>query len=180
MRTDVSSSERFPIRTVATLTGVKAITLRAWERRYGLIRPGRTRKGHRLYSHSDIEKIRRILTLLDRGIQISRVSEALTLQTGGEKTPHSSPWGAQLERMAAAVSRFDEEELDAIYDEVLAVHSIEQVTGELLLPALARLGERWNGRKGGIAEGTFLPHICAVSWVLACNVPGDTLGDRVC
>jgi len=156
MRTDVSSSERFPIRTVATLTGVKAITLRAWERRYGLIRPGRTRKGHRLYSHGDIEKIRRILTLLDRGIQISRVSEALTLQTDGENTPNRSPWGVHLERMAAAVSRFDEEELDAIYDEVLAVHSIEQVTGELLLPALARLGERWNGHKGGIAEEHFL------------------------
>ena len=63
------------------------------------------------------KQIRRILTLLDRGIQISRVSEALTLQTGGEKTPKGSPWGAQLERMAAAVSRFDEEELDAISDD---------------------------------------------------------------
>jgi MerR family transcriptional regulator, light-induced transcriptional regulator len=156
MRTDALSSERFPIRTVATLTGVKAITLRAWERRYGLIRPERTRKGHRLYTHGDIEKIRRILTLLDRGIQISRVSEALTLQPAGTKTPKMSPWGAHLERMAAAVSRFDEEELDAIYDEVLAIHSIEQVTDELLLPALARLGERWNGHKGGIAEEHFL------------------------
>ena len=39
---------------------------------------------------------------------------------------------------------------------LLAVHSIEQVTGELLLPALARLGERWNGHKGGVAEEHFL------------------------
>lgn len=155
MSTD-ASSERFPIRTVAALTGVKAITLRAWERRYGLIRPGRTRTGHRLYSHADIEKIRRILALLDRGIQISRVSEALIVQPGDEKRSRRSPWALHLERMAAAVSRFDEEELDAIYDEVLAVHSIDQVTGELLLPALARLGERWNGHAGGIAEEHFL------------------------
>lgn len=156
MGSDASSSERFPIRTVSALTGVKAITLRAWERRYGLIRPGRTRTGHRLYSHADIEKIRRILALLDRGIQISRVSEALILQPGDEKRSKGSPWRIHLERMAAAVSHFDEEELDAIYDEVLTVHSIDQVTDELLLPALARLGERWNGHVGGIAEEHFL------------------------
>ncbi|MBV8742827.1 MAG: MerR family transcriptional regulator, partial [Sinobacteraceae bacterium] len=77
MRTSASSAERFPIRTVAALTGVKPITLRAWERRYGVIRPARTRTGHRLYSHGDIEQIRRVLALLDRGIQISRVRQAL-------------------------------------------------------------------------------------------------------
>ncbi|WP_448968398.1 MerR family transcriptional regulator, partial [Klebsiella pneumoniae] len=84
--------ERFPIRTVASLTGVKAITLRAWERRYGLIRPARTRKGHRLYSHADIDQIRRILTLLDRGLQISRVSEALMSNEAGGKATSRSQW----------------------------------------------------------------------------------------
>ncbi len=149
-------AERFPIRTVAALTGVKAITLRAWERRYGLIRPLRTPKGHRLYSHADIEQIRGILTLLDRGVQISHVHEALASQQSGAKPARTSQWDTQRERIAGAVSRFDEEELDAIYDEALAIHSIEQVTHELLLPALARLGERWKGHVGGIAEEHFL------------------------
>ncbi len=40
----------YPIRAVSRLTGVSAVTLRAWERRYGLIVPSRTAKGHRLYS----------------------------------------------------------------------------------------------------------------------------------
>ncbi len=51
----------FPIREVARLTGVNPVTLRAWERRYGLIQPTRTESGHRLYSLSDIEKVRSIL-----------------------------------------------------------------------------------------------------------------------
>lgn len=55
----------FPIRTVAQLTGVNPITLRAWERCYGLIQPVRTAKGHRLYSAEDIHTIRRILGFLD-------------------------------------------------------------------------------------------------------------------
>jgi len=156
MRHTGTGSERFPIRTVASLTGVKAITLRAWERRYGLIRPARTQTGHRLYSHADIEQIRTVLTLLDRGVQISRVSEALRSQQGADKPASKSQWESHLERMAAAISRFDEEELDAIYDEILSIHSIERVTHELLLPALARLGERWKGHVGGIAEEHFL------------------------
>ncbi len=149
-------SEKFPIRTVAALTGVKAITLRAWERRYGLIRPERRAKGHRLYSHSDIEQIRKVLTLLDRGVQISHISEVLSAPQLAGKPPRRGQWDAQLERIAAAVSRFDEEELDSIYDDALAIHSIEQVTHELLLPALSRLGERWQGHVGGIAEEHFL------------------------
>mgnify|MGYP000620965887 FL=1 len=55
----------YPIRTISNLTGVNAVTLRAWERRYGLIRPKRTPKGHRLYTESDLERIKRVLELLD-------------------------------------------------------------------------------------------------------------------
>ena len=57
----------YPIREVSRLTGVNSVTLRAWERRYGLIRPQRTPKGHRLYAQDDISRIERILQWLNRG-----------------------------------------------------------------------------------------------------------------
>ena len=47
----------YAIREVAELTGVKPVTLRAWQRRYNLIKPQRTDKGHRLYSEQDINEI---------------------------------------------------------------------------------------------------------------------------
>ncbi len=159
MPTTSAPLQQFPIRTVAALTGVKAITLRAWERRYGLIRPARTGKGHRLYSHDDVERIRRVLALLDRGIQISRVGAVLAAEERADRTPvsgHKSPWHRYVDRFAAAIASFNEDELDAIHDEALMVHSIECLTEELLLPALARLGERWKERAGGIAEEHFL------------------------
>lgn len=52
-----------PIREVARQTGVNAVTLRAWERRYGLIVPQRTPKGHRLFSDIHVQRIHAILTL---------------------------------------------------------------------------------------------------------------------
>ena len=46
-----------PIREVSRLTGVNAVTLRAWQRRYGLVQPAPYREGHRLYSEQDIRQI---------------------------------------------------------------------------------------------------------------------------
>src|SRR5471032_1496457 len=69
--------ELFPIREVARLTGVNPVTLRAWERRYGLIQPTRTESGHRLYSMADIEKVRSILGWIDRGVAVSKVGKIL-------------------------------------------------------------------------------------------------------
>jgi DNA-binding transcriptional MerR regulator len=151
-----ATGEKLPIRTVTRLTGVNAVTLRAWERRYGVIRPLRTAKGHRLYTHEHVELIRRVLTLVDRGIPISRVREALESSAlGTTGVGARGPWRSHIERMSAAIARFDEQELDRLYDEALTVHPIEQVTRQLLLPLLVHLGERWKDLAGGIAEEHF-------------------------
>ena len=67
----------YTIGTVSKLTGVGAITLRAWERRYGLIKPVRKESGHRLYTRSHIDQINRITSLTQKGIRMSR-EDAMT------------------------------------------------------------------------------------------------------
>ncbi|MFZ1539056.1 MAG: MerR family transcriptional regulator, partial [Chromatiaceae bacterium] len=47
----------YPIRTLSRLTGVPAVTLRAWERRHRLLTPTRTEKGHRLYNEADVDRV---------------------------------------------------------------------------------------------------------------------------
>ncbi|ORC53319.1 helix-turn-helix-type transcriptional regulator, partial [Pseudomonas floridensis] len=69
--------ELYPIREVARLTGVNPVTLRAWERRYGLIQPTRTDSGHRLYSQSDIDTVRSILDWIERGVAVSKIGKIL-------------------------------------------------------------------------------------------------------
>jgi DNA-binding transcriptional MerR regulator len=147
-------AEKLPIRTIASLTGVNPITLRAWERRYGLIRPSRTAKGHRLYTHDHVEQIRRVLALVERGVPISRVRELLDDEPRAGVAARG-PWRDYLGRMAASIASFDEPELDRIYDEALSLHPVERVTGDLVLPLLAHLGERWKNLPGAIAEEHF-------------------------
>lgn len=148
--------EQFPIRTVSALTGVSTVTLRAWERRYGLIRPVRTPSGHRLYTHAHVEEIRRVLALVERGIPVSRVRPVLDAEAAS-RAPDATgdPWRDYQERMAAAVAAFDEPALDDVYDEAMSLHSIDSVTARVVLPLLERLGNRWEKVDGAIAEEHF-------------------------
>ena len=147
---------RYPIRTVSELTGIHPVTLRAWERRYGLITPERTPKGHRLYSQEDIELIREVLALLDGGMSIGQVKSYLSL---AEKTaieaPKGDDWSPFQRKLLTAIHGFDEEGLENTYNEALSLYPVEIVTDELLKPLLRTLGERWHERQGGIAEEHF-------------------------
>jgi DNA-binding transcriptional MerR regulator len=158
-KTQPASSEArrtFPIRTVAALTGVSAFSLRAWERRHGLITPQRTANGQRLYSQADVDRIRRILALLDAGMAIGQVAGVIDdAPEPGAAPPVEDFWSRQGDRMAGAIAAFDERSLENAYQEALALHPMEQVTERLLLPLLRRVGQRWLSSECGIAEEHF-------------------------
>ncbi|MGD8570845.1 MAG: MerR family transcriptional regulator [Gammaproteobacteria bacterium] len=150
------SDELYPIRTVSSLTGVNSITLRAWERRYGLIKPIRTPKGHRLYTQNDIDLIQQVLELLDKGISIGQVKDYLKGKGAPAKQETANdPWSNYQRRMLNAVVRFDINALDQTYNDALSVYPIDLVTRHLILPLLKQLGERWATNEGNVAEEHF-------------------------
>jgi DNA-binding transcriptional MerR regulator/methylmalonyl-CoA mutase cobalamin-binding subunit len=144
----------YPIGTVSEITGVNAVTLRAWERRYGLIQPERTPKGHRMYSQTDVDKIQHIVAQLGRGIAISRVAESLYVEPASESA-EADVWKTYQTRMIEAISQFDENVLDAIYNEAMSLYPVDIVTRQLLMPLLTSLGERWKTTNGSVAEEHF-------------------------
>jgi len=148
-----------PIRTVARLTGVNPITLRAWERRYNLITPKRTPKGHRLYTEGDIQLIQQVLDLLDQGVAISQVKPLLG-QAAGERAaaPARGPgevWKHYQQQILEAIEGFDEFTLDKIYNEALSLYPVDIVSQGLITPVLRILGENWQRSETGIAEEHF-------------------------
>jgi DNA-binding transcriptional MerR regulator/methylmalonyl-CoA mutase cobalamin-binding subunit len=152
------ATELYPIGTVAGLTGVKPITLRAWERRYALISPQRTSSGHRRYSRDDIDRINRVLALLGRGMRIGQVKAELDAEGRRRQAVTASDddaWAQLRGRMTAAIIRFDEDALDACYSEALSLFSVDAVTDSLLGPLLVMLGERWQTGTGSVAEEHF-------------------------
>lgn len=151
-----ADTEFYPIRTVSTLTGVNAITLRAWERRYGLIKPVRTDSGHRVYTRADIDNIHRIVALLDKGVAIGQVRHTLGEPEKSAARAHDDgPWAGFRERMVMAITRFDENRLEDTYNELLALYPTDLVTRKVLVPLLVELGERWQSTEGSVAEEHF-------------------------
>lgn len=141
----VNKQALFPIGHVSEKTGVNSVTLRAWERRYGLIKPQRTPKGHRLYSTDDIALIKNILVYLDQGLSISKISDRiLHSDTIQQQVSDQGPWADYRQRFIHSISLFDEEVLDAIYNEAMSLYPVEVVTHKLIQPLLQELGERWE------------------------------------
>lgn len=149
------AAELYPIRTVSDLTGVNAITLRAWERRFGLIRPTRTAGGHRLYGREEIDLIHRIVGLLKKGLAISQVGRALVDKRAVRRVAREAHWNARREALVGAVGRFDLNAIEDAYLAALSVYPLDIVTDRLLLPALHRLGQRWANAEGSVAEEHF-------------------------
>jgi len=151
-----SVEKLYTIGTVSKLTGVGAITLRAWERRHGLIVPVRKESGHRLYTRHHIDQINRITALTQQGIRISQITPGMLEKepaTGSDSEPDF--WKQYLDRMVTAIISFDEIRLEEIYNEALSMYPIGQVTRNLLTPLLVELGLRWADGEGSISEEHF-------------------------
>ncbi|VVQ04950.1 MerR family transcriptional regulator [Pseudomonas fluorescens] len=158
----LGQEELFPIREVARLTGVNPVTLRAWERRYGLIQPMRTDSGHRLYSMDDIERIRSILSWIERGVAVSKVGKILAraapLQALSPIIPNElvqADYAQWQEQVQAAVSAFDEPRLEQVYGQIFASYPLTVVFQNILLPLWKLLLQRQEAY-GQASEWLFL------------------------
>jgi DNA-binding transcriptional MerR regulator len=157
----------FPIRILSEKTTVGTSTLRAWERRYGLLTPERTPKGHRLYSQKDVKRVSKILDLLDDGHSLPAIADMLSADSISESDPgfaqkkfvaelSSSVWLDFVESTLNATRDFNIERMDAIYNEATSLYPIDLVIEHLIQPVLDQLGTGWiEHPEKGIAEEHF-------------------------
>lgn len=148
-----------PIREVARSTGVNAVTLRAWERRYGLIVPYRTPKGHRLYSPANIMRIQAILAWLARGVAVGQVKSLLDHEQVPQPTSTDN-WSRLRNELLTCIAHFNERRLDDRFNASLALYPAATLAAQLLWPLLGDLRLRWQGQFGNRAEQVFF-----LSWL---------------
>ena len=99
----------------------------------------------------------KILQLIDEGIAISRVKEALDIarEDNVADEDDSNHWNRYQDEMLRGVNNFDENLLDSVYNEAMSLYPVDAVTKQLLLPLLAKLGQRWMHVSTGVAEEHF-------------------------
>lgn len=142
----LKQEELFPIREVSRLTGVNPVTLRAWERRYGLIQPTRTDSGHRLYSQADIDAVRSILAWIERGVAVSKVGSILAKSASSRSvaTPaynevSSDDWSQWQGQVRSALQNFDEPRLERLYGQIFSCYPLPVVFQDIFMPVWQEL-----------------------------------------
>lgn len=175
-----------PMREVVRQTGVNPVTLRAWERRHGLIRPVRTEGGHRLYSPQDIQAIQRIMLWTSRGIAVGRIGELLA-QREPEDAPatvtddHLTYW---RDAFHTAVAGFDSAELERLYGQLCTLYPLTVLFEDVLLPLWRSLRQR--NEYGARSQWSFMDSFlrarallrlqmnrAAGAWIILADVSGS-------
>jgi len=146
---------QFPIRQLSARTQVNTVTLRAWERRYGLLKPQRTEKGHRLYSEKDVVTIERILTIVARGVPIGKVKTLLQSDvTVDEEVIETGSWQHEVAELIAAVELFSVSKVEHLIHNAFANYPANICRERLLQPLFSELSltDGGHGAAFGFAE----------------------------
>jgi DNA-binding transcriptional MerR regulator len=142
-------------------TGVSPELLRAWERRYALLRPERTEGGFRLYSHDDLRRVDAMRAHLARGVsaaQAAALASAPEDVTGG---PATTPRDVDIDAadvgaaLHDALDALDDTGAQAAFDDLLARYGVDSILRDVILPYLHDLGQRWASGAASVAQEHF-------------------------
>jgi methanogenic corrinoid protein MtbC1 len=154
----------YSIKQASIRSGVSVPLIRAWEHRYGVVSPGRTASGYRLYDDEAIATLSRIRRLTESGWSASEASRAvLAGEVAIEPVPAARPsrdgvavparYGELVDRFTRAATDMDLMATGAVLDEMFALGSFESIADDLVMPALVALGDAWSdGRLDVAAE----------------------------
>jgi MerR family transcriptional regulator, light-induced transcriptional regulator len=153
---DFPDDPKFPIRVVCTETGIRPVTLRAWERRHDVLNPHRSENHYRLYSERDVEILRWIKNRVDNGISISSAVNELksmnrsgvwpeALPTGPTTRPTGRPFPPEqfASLLFQALIHHNEAQCGDILREALSLFDLNIICMEIITPALEEIGEAW-------------------------------------
>lgn len=140
-------------------TGVTPELLRAWEQRYGLLRPSRSAGGFRLYSNADEARVRRTTALIAEGLsaaEAARLAATADLADPTEELPLVADLATRLQR---SLDGFDAAAAQVTLDRLFAAVSVEFALAEVLIPYLHDLGERWAAGTVTVAQEHFAANL---------------------
>ncbi|HET9226946.1 MAG TPA: MerR family transcriptional regulator [Thermoanaerobaculia bacterium] len=179
-RTVSRHDPRHPIRVVARRTGLKPDLIRAWERRYGAVAPGRSSTRRRYYSDAEIERLALLARVVRAGHTISQVAQLPEeeleelLARDALAQPATAAPGTRTEAMLACclacVQRLDSRDLGQQIRRASVELSAPELMEQVLVPLMQRIGDQWK-------QGTLRPYHEHMASAVLRSYLGTILGD---
>lgn len=142
-----SSKSTFSIKDLENLSGIKAHTIRIWEKRYNILKPMRTVSNIRLYDTENLQKLLNITLLHSHGYKISKISKfppekipQLVSEIISDKNINSQV----ISSFKMAMMDFDQRLFNTTYENLLVTKSFGEIFKELFIPLLNEIGMLWQ------------------------------------
>lgn len=171
----------YSIKDLEKFTGIKAHTLRIWEKRYGVVEPERTPTNIRYYTDTDLKKLLNISILNRHGFKISDIVE-LSDDQMSEKilqlTQRLYDAESQIESLVVSMIDVDENRFDKILTSAIIKLGFEQAVLKVIYPFFERLGMLWQVGSISPAQEHFMSNlirqklIVAIDGLATSAVPG--------
>lgn len=144
-----SNNGKYNIKAVSNIVGIQPGTLRAWERRYKIVRPIRNEAGHRLYTDEHLKILKWLMEKVERGFTISQAVSLLENKNESDKDNEESlNQTNQIQSFSQdiqhALLSFNEKEAQLKLDYVFSIFSPEKVAIDIVGPILVNIGKLWE------------------------------------
>lgn len=137
----------YAIKELEELTGIKAHTIRIWEKRYHLVRPGRTRNNVRCYSDFDLKRIINVATLVNHGYRISAIAgmtdDALVREVIALSESHGKE-RIYIDQFVTTMLDLDEQKFEDTFKMLERKFGFEETVSDVIYPFLEKIGILWQ------------------------------------
>jgi DNA-binding transcriptional MerR regulator len=175
----------YSIADLENLTGIKAHTIRIWEKRYNVIEPSRTATNIRYYSNDDMRKLINIAALMNAGMKISKISKLSPdelnneinkrLAAGSEDDVVAESYVSQL---INAGLDFNEPSFDKLFSSAIMKYGIKDAYIKVLIPVLNRIGLLWSTESLNPAQEHFISNMVKQKLYSAIDALPPAEGDQ--
>ncbi len=152
----------FSIKDLENFSGIKAHTIRIWEKRYNILEPMRTETNIRLYDLESLKKLLNITLLHDYGYKISKIAtypEDQIPMMVREIVSEKSAKTHAISDFKVAMMNFDQEYFFNIYDQLLSKKSFKEVFFQVFIPLMNEMGLLWQSRSISPAHEHFITYL---------------------
>lgn len=137
----------FSIKNLEHLSGIKAHTIRIWEKRYGLFEPERTETNIRLYNLESLQKLLNVSMLYKNGFKISKIAKMESNEINDKVhniTLQKSPYDWSLGLFKLSMINFDQRLFTNTFEELLEKMSFGEIFQSIFTPLMIELGVLWQ------------------------------------
>ena len=161
---------QYSIKELEQLSGIKAHTIRIWEKRHKIIEPSRTATNIRFYSDLDLKKIINVSLLNTYGIKISKIAD-MSLDDVNKKVLELSELqndkGVHIDQMVIAMLDMEEELFEKILNNLILRFGFEKTITEIIYPFLEKIGILWQTQNITPAHEHFISNLIRQKIVVA-------------